>query len=541
MSRNRPSIEDDEALARELQEQFAAEFRQSQQQMRSGNVMGDALRGTAENSSSWTARRGAGQPPPAAAAPPTIAAIPDARRTSHGASARVRTSVSTRGTQLPPPPDTNRLSGKTASAGEDYASRLERALRDEDRAALQSSSHHRRSEIPPRASDPDGSSFPASYDRNPPSRNPSYTSAPPPSQPPPGGLSSLSAHSRGSIVDADEEYARSLQNEIRMEEAARSTRRGGDRNLGTGSSHHSRKASPGIETPATLSDDVSEMTSDEEMARRVEQELRDEELARRLASQEQARLSERRAQQIQAVSVSRTVSSSRKCSVRRVLSYLVPSLVLIGVVVGVLLYFTTFNQEIPFLPTPQDFQNEDPFNAKNASEVDKWRTQGDVGLSLEVVAALESIWLPYFETAVFQWDNGSPDALTLSKTYEDHQTVCDPVNFKLIVCNGNYGDTRWRGINKILLADGFIFASTAKMNEYYFTGSSNTDDQRQVRFEFDGYVDWTARRSRPSFFLICYSTRCATRWATGSASLTATNPSPIRTWETAWITQTIQV
>jgi hypothetical protein len=493
MSRNRPSIEDDEALARELQEQFAAEFRQSQQQMRSGSGVdgrgggeGHGGAGTAENSTSWTARRGAGQPAqPAAAASPTIAAIPDARRTTRGASARVRTSTS-RGTQLQPP-ETSRLSGGNgekdtsaiAKGGEDYASRLERAFRDEDRAALQSSSHHRRSEIP-RASDPDGSSFPASYDRKPPSRNPSFTSAPALSQPP-GGLLSSSAHSRGSIVDADEDYARRLQNEIRMEEAARSSHgRRGDRHLG-GGSNHSKKATPGIETPATLSDDVSEMTSDEEMARRVEQELRDEELARRLATQEQARLSERRAQQIQSVSVSRTVTSSRKCSVRRALSYIVPSLVLIGVVVGVLLYFLVFNQEIPFFPSPQDFQNEDPFNAKNASEVDKWRTPGDVGLTLEVVAALESIWLPYFETAVFQWDNGSPDALTLSKSYGDHQTVCDPVNFKLIVCNGNYGDTRWRGINKILLADGFIFASTAKMNEYYFTGSSDTADQRQVR------------------------------------------------------------
>jgi hypothetical protein len=133
------------------------------------------------------------------------------------------------------------------------------------------------------------------------------------------------------------------------------------------------------------------------------------------------------------------------------MSYLVPSVVLSAVVVGVVLYFTKFNQQIPFIPSPQDFRSEDPFNAKNASEVDKWRTQGLTGLSLEVVSALESGWLPFFETAVFQWDNGSPDALTLTKSYQSHQTACDPVNYKLIVCNGDYGDTRWRGINKILL------------------------------------------------------------------------------------------
>jgi hypothetical protein len=417
---------------------------------------------------------------------------------------------------------------------EEYALRLERAFQDEERAAasLNGSSHHRRSDVrgggtaPGRGafSGPDGSAFSSNYGLNPPppSKNPEYLSpyddgrrreagrkVDPHSL---SGLSSFSSHSRGApAADADEEFARRLQEELRREEAARRQEERQGRTLATGLPKPA--ASARMDTPQTLSDDVSDMTSDEELARRVEQELRDEELARRLSAQEQARASESRARQIQAAASATSVPSTpRRCSVRRSLSYVVPSFVLAAVVVGVVLYFTQFNQQIPFIPSPQDFQSEDPFNAKNASDVDRWRTQGLVGLNLEVVAALESSWLPYFETAVFQWDNGSPDSLTLSKSYEEHQTACDPINYKLIVCNGDYGDTRWRGINKILLADGFIFASAAKMNEYYFTGSSDTDDQRQVRVATSDRLVlrlWRAfPLTRPTY---CYLTSPAAR------------------------------
>jgi hypothetical protein len=45
------------------------------------------------------------------------------------------------------------------------------------------------------------------------------------------------------------------------------------------------------------------------------------------------------------------------------------------------------------------------------------------------------------------------------------------------VCNGNYGDTRWRGINQVLMTNGYIVSSSAKMNEYYLYESN--DDQKQ--------------------------------------------------------------
>lgn len=35
------------------------------------------------------------------------------------------------------------------------------------------------------------------------------------------------------------------------------------------------------------------------------------------------------------------------------------------------------------------------------------------------------------------------------------------------MCNANYGDTGWIGLNEVELQNGYITASVAKMNEYY--------------------------------------------------------------------------
>ena len=41
----------------------------------------------------------------------------------------------------------------------------------------------------------------------------------------------------------------------------------------------------------------------------------------------------------------------------------------------------------------------------------------------------------------------------------------------------SYGETSWRGINKLLLEGKSIYASAARMNEFYF--GTNDVDQRQ--------------------------------------------------------------
>jgi len=101
------------------------------------------------------------------------------------------------------------------------------------------------------------------------------------------------------------------------------------------------------------------------------------------------------------------------------------------------------------------------------------------GLELTVVNALESHWHEFFYTALNQWDHGSPDALTLSTIVADEvpqSSNCTGINGAMKLCNGDYGETHWRGVNKILRDDnGFIISSAARMNDYYLTGNSATD------------------------------------------------------------------
>ena len=55
---------------------------------------------------------------------------------------------------------------------------------------------------------------------------------------------------------------------------------------------------------------------------------------------------------------------------------------------------------------------------------------------------------------------------------EGHHSDCEPVDNKAKVCNGNYGDTLWRGINQVLIQNGYIVATTSKMNEFYLNKAS---------------------------------------------------------------------
>ena len=123
------------------------------------------------------------------------------------------------------------------------------------------------------------------------------------------------------------------------------------------------------------------------------------------------------------------------------------------------------------------FRNEDPFNNANPEDANLWGITGtsNGGLELMVVNALDTNWDEFFNTAVSQWDNGTPDALTLSTTIQEAQPACDAENGQMKVCNGNYGDTNWRGINKIILQNGWIYSSAARMNDYYLTGNRDED------------------------------------------------------------------
>lgn len=215
---------------------------------------------------------------------------------------------------------------------------------------------------------------------------------------------------------------------------------------------------------------------DAEYARRVEQELRDEELARQLAeAEERALAAEERAQ---------GPPPRRPWTTRRACSYGVPLVIVIVGVVALLYAMQKDNtNSVPNLPTfggHGTVQNQhDPWQMLNSSQVAKWNNGGH-GLKLQQVNALDSRWEPYFYQAVSDWDNGNPDCLDLSTSKTTPDSQCEPIDGKSKVCNGDYGNTQWRGINQALVQNGYIVASTSKMNDYYVTkGSSNLANEMQ--------------------------------------------------------------
>jgi len=212
-------------------------------------------------------------------------------------------------------------------------------------------------------------------------------------------------------------------------------------------------------------------TSDAAYARRVEQELQDEEVARQMTNQEETRASTHRAHVLAAQS-----APLRACSVRRICSYLIPLAIIGGIVVGTLVLFNNSDSFPDWLPDFENFADEDPFNSTGPEGADRWKSNGE-GLTMEIVNALDDDWYSFFYQAVDDWDAGTPDVLTLTTSVRAPDFECTPINGKIKVCNGDYGNTDWRGINQILIRNGFIFASTAKMNENYLNGVSSAQKQ----------------------------------------------------------------
>lgn len=121
------------------------------------------------------------------------------------------------------------------------------------------------------------------------------------------------------------------------------------------------------------------------------------------------------------------------------------------------------------------FATEDP---PGFSEAVRWNTGGEYGLTLNLVNSLEDRYTPFFEEYVTAWDEeGTPDVLTLTTTRADYDPDCTPIVGEMNVCNGDYGDNGWRGINVIVLNGDYIETSVAKLNDFYL--DTESDVQRQ--------------------------------------------------------------
>lgn len=174
-------------------------------------------------------------------------------------------------------------------------------------------------------------------------------------------------------------------------------------------------------------------------------------------------------------------SSSGKSSLCCFLKMIVAPLVNLIVATSLVVYFIGGNEALPqsfqgIIPDIDLFRNEDPLNGEVYLWSGKSGNQG--GLELTMLNCLDPEWHPFFDTAVEQWDNGSPDSLALTASVRSPDPACTRLTGVMKVCNGNYGETGWKGVNEVFLQNDVIVSSTAKMNEFFF-GGSNDDPKRQ--------------------------------------------------------------
>jgi predicted Zn-dependent protease len=89
----------------------------------------------------------------------------------------------------------------------------------------------------------------------------------------------------------------------------------------------------------------------------------------------------------------------------------------------------------------------------------------DGGLRLTLQNALDDTWQGEFEAAVSDWQESDALVLTAERVEVDYN--CNRIDGVMVVCNANFGETGWVGINENAIMDNIIVSSVAKMNEYY--------------------------------------------------------------------------
>lgn len=95
------------------------------------------------------------------------------------------------------------------------------------------------------------------------------------------------------------------------------------------------------------------------------------------------------------------------------------------------------------------------------------------GLMLRVLNNLDETWQDTFYTVMDEWDNGNPDTVSF-QIERINDPECQRKYGAMVVCNGNYGMVDWRGINELIMENGYIVASVAKLNEFYLGGKDTS-------------------------------------------------------------------
>lgn len=119
-----------------------------------------------------------------------------------------------------------------------------------------------------------------------------------------------------------------------------------------------------------------------------------------------------------------------------------------------------------------DLFQEDPSygDGETTSWVRKYVKPGNGGLHLTLQNALDETWQQPFQLAVADWNESPALTLTTQRVAVDH--TCTPVPGVMVVCNGNFGETGWVGINENSIQGGYIIESVSKMNEFYLRNAN---------------------------------------------------------------------
>jgi len=151
------------------------------------------------------------------------------------------------------------------------------------------------------------------------------------------------------------------------------------------------------------------------------------------------------------------------------------------------------------------------------------------GLHLTLHNALDDTWQSEFELAVADWKESDALQLTTERVAVDYN--CKPVDGVMVVCNANFGETGWVGINENSMIGGVIVSSVAKMNEYYLR-NANFDHRRFTMCHEIGHGVYGYRVCSFSFILLgrvscSRSSRCrSSSPSSSSKSSSKSSPSP---------------
>lgn len=301
------------------------------------------------------------------------------------------------------------------------------------------------------------------------------------------GMSSSSSYPKKSsrrdmmIADLDEEEDLRLAQQLQDEELARQleqeeaeARRKAARQQ---QQQQQKKARASTRSTTATTTSFSDSSSEEQAAaRRVAQEMEDAEIAQRLSLYEQ---------EVAANQVQESQANNRSHLIwHRLLPLLCCAVAIIVSLLFVLNVFDGEKVRNGINDWVDPFKGDVAINGSPApggptgiaADQMAWKTNGQGGLNLEILNAMDDRWTQPLSVAVQNWDDGYPiDSLTLRVTRVSIDPTCTEETGKLKICNADYGNTRWRGLNNLLLnrQTQEIVSSSAKMNEFYLEQESN--------------------------------------------------------------------